>query len=107
MNASEFDIWLRIGQFVASLLAIGAVLYKMGAMSKSFEMRGDQQAAQITKLETAILKLNDVVVTQAISTTRLDNQETQITQMQTEIGLLRRGRGFIQREVDGEYPEQR
>lgn len=94
----NLDPWLRVGQFVMYVVGIGAVLYRMGGMSKKFEMQGDTQAGQIAKLETAILELNKVVVAQAISTTRLDNQAVQMTQMQAEIAALRRGEGFIVRE---------
>ena len=94
----SLDSWLRVGQFLMYIIGIGAVLYRMGGMSKKFEMQGEQQAKQIDELEKAILELNKVVVAQAISTTRLDNQAVQMTQMQAEISALRRGEGFIVRE---------
>jgi hypothetical protein len=89
----DSETWLKIGQIVIYVLGIAGVLWRMSGMAKSFEMRGHEQAKQIDKLELAVLKLNDVVIQQAVSTARLDNQGVQITQLLAEMSALHRERG--------------
>ena len=59
--------------------------------------------AELAALRADLRKLNDVITDLAVQNNRLDNQDNQLNQLREEIRLLRRGQGYIQRDVDGEY----
>lgn len=93
---------MEMAAFVSALAAlIGVVLTtllgasRFGKMSGIVEKTLQVQNEMIKELKADISKLGEVVVTMAVSTTRLDNQGAQIATLQREVGDLRRGEGFI------------
>jgi hypothetical protein len=102
--ATTLDLVMRAGNFLMMAAGIGAVLWRLSRMATRFEMVAEQHGKEINELKSTVIKLSDVVTTQAVQSERLNNQGTQIAALTQEIADLRRGRGFIQRETDGEYP---
>lgn len=63
---------------------------------------------EVHKMQDELKKLADVVIQQAVQTTKLDNLREQFVMLQKTVEELRRGTGFIQHrrhDVDGEYPD--
>ena len=61
---------------------------------------------QLDGVQDELKKLAEVITTQAVQTTRIDNLNSQVTTMQRELSDLRRGNGFIVRGrsgIDGEH----
>ncbi len=61
---------------------------------------------QLHGMQDELKKLAEVIVTQAVQTTRIDNLNSQVTTMGRELSDLRRGNGFIVRGrsgIDGEH----
>ena len=61
---------------------------------------------QLDGMQDELKKLAEVIVTQAVQTTRLDNLNSQVTTLGRELSDLRRGNGFIVRGrsgIDGEH----
>lgn len=54
-------------------------------------------------MKEVLRNVSTLIVDMARQTTRLDNQGERINRHDQEIADLRRGKGFIQDEVDGEY----
>jgi hypothetical protein len=103
-DSSSIDQILRIGQFIMFILGIAGVLWKLSGMATKFEMTGKAHGERMDKMEISIAKLVDVQVAQAVQNARLDNHGAQITTLLNEVSALRRGEGFIQHKVDGEWP---
>lgn len=71
---------------------------------------GNKQLRQeITNMQLELKKLAEVIVTQAVQTTRLDNLLAQISSIERRVEEMRRGKGFVEnregrgRVIDGEY----
>lgn len=103
-DLNAVDSALRVGQLIVFAIGIGAVLWRLSGLATKLEITGQFQGVRMDKIELALDKLSNVVITQAAEKTRLDNQETQITQMRDEIKMLREGRGFIRQSIEGEWP---
>ena len=61
---------------------------------------------ELVDVKDELKKLADVVITQAVQTTRLDSLNTQFALLQRTVEDLRRGTGWIKgarQQVDGEY----
>jgi hypothetical protein len=99
---AAFDVLFKSGQFIVVLIGIGTVLWKLSAMMARFEMHGEK----IERMETGLAEMSKAMTTLAVQTNRLDSQGAQIVDLQKEIADLRRGVGFKQREIDGEWPKR-
>ena len=99
---TAFDVLFKSGQFIVVLIGIGTVLWKLSAMMARFEMHGEK----IERMETGLAEMSKAMTTLAVQTNRLDSQGAQIATLQKEIADLRRGEGFIQRSIDGEWPKR-
>lgn len=86
------DLLFKIGQFSVFAIGLGTVLWKLSAMMTRFDMHGDK----IEKMETGLAEMSKAMTVLAVQTNRLDG-------LDREIAALRRGKGFIQQDVDGEY----
>lgn len=100
--AAVFDTLFRTGQFIVVLIGIGTVLWKLSAMMTRFDMHG----TQIAEMKTGLAEMSKAMTVLAVQSNRLDSQEAQIAILQNEISDLRRGVGFKQREIDGEWPKR-
>ena len=61
---------------------------------------------QLDGMQQELKKLAEVITTQAVQTTRIDNLNSQVTMMGRDLSDLRRGNGFIVRSrggIDGEH----
>lgn len=94
-------------KFVEIISIVGTgllVVFKLGRATERFELVGQQQAEEIKELKDAvkeILKVQSVMMSEKI---RLDTQGMLLAELRQDFNLLRRGEGFIQRDVDGPYP---
>jgi hypothetical protein len=104
-DLSGIDSALRVGQLIVFAIGIGAVLWRLSGLATKLEVTGQFQAVRMDKIELALDKLSNVVITQAAEKTRLDNQESAIAQLRDDIRLLREGRGFIRERIEGEWPK--
>jgi hypothetical protein len=62
---------------------------------------------QLDGMQDELEKLAEVITTQAVQTTRIDNLNSQVTMLGRELSDLRRGNGWITRSrggIDGEHP---
>lgn len=91
------DATITIGNIIEiAVLAIGGIGAIFAIKSSVGNMKDD-----LTDLKMEIKKVGDVLVTMAVTTTRLDNVEQDIRD-------LKHGRGFISNRseggINGEYP---
>lgn len=93
------DVYVALAVQTVSLLGGAAIMVLRNSWNTQ-DMKEDMKG-----MAEDLKKLTEVIVTQAVQTTRLDNQGTQIATLQKEVSDLRRGDGFIRRHkgVDGEY----
>ncbi len=63
---------------------------------------------EVKLIQLELRKLADVITTQAVQTTRIDNLNTQVSSLERRVEDLRRGQGYVQARgrlaIDGEYP---
>jgi hypothetical protein len=66
----------------------------------------DDLKEKVDSMQAELKKLSEVIIAQAVQTTRLDNLVSQFTLLVKTVESLRRGSGFIRGDrpsVDGEY----
>lgn len=87
------DATITIGNIVEiSVLAIGGI----GAISAIRTSVGNMKD-DLTDLKEEIKKVGDVLIKMAVTDQRLTNAEQDIRDLQ-------HGHGFVQRDINGEYP---
>jgi outer membrane murein-binding lipoprotein Lpp len=96
------------GEFLIGI-AVQTVLFLAGCYAMI--LRNDWSAKtlkeQLDGMQDELKKLAEVITTQAVQTTRIDNINSQVATLQRELSDLRRGNGWITRPrggVEGEYP---
>jgi hypothetical protein len=105
MADGSLDSALRIGQFAIYAIGIGTVLWRLSSLATALQMTGKFQGDRMDKIEDTLEKLSVVLVQQASEKVRLDAMWTQISEMRSEINLLRSGKGFIRERIEGEWPK--
>ncbi len=89
-NISHIGVLLQILQIVAiiggGIFALATLRTTVGAIK-----------TDVVDMKIELKKLGDIVVTLAVTSKRLDNVEDDIREM-------KRGRGFVQARINGEYP---
>lgn len=60
---------------------------------------------KMENMQVELKKLAEVIVTQAVQTTKIDNLASQVVMLQRNVEDLRRGNGFVRgrSSLDGEY----
>ena len=58
---------------------------------------------EIASMKEELKKLAEVITMQAVQTTRINGLTEQVTSIEKRVEDLRRGNGFVQRQVDREY----
>lgn len=89
-------------------ICVQTALFILGgyAMVIRNDVGNKQLRLEITNMKDELKKLADVIITQAVQTTRLDNLAMMVVSMEKRVEDMRRGNGFIQRgkdSVDREY----
>ena len=95
-------------KFVEIISIVGTgllVVFKLGRATERFELIGALQAKEITELKEAVKQILQVQSTMMSEKIRLDTQGMLLAELRHEFNLLRRGEGFIQRDIDGPYPK--
>lgn len=78
---------------IGGAVTLGGGLLALGSFRKSVE----NLTRDMTDMKEEIKQVGKVLVTLAVTTTRLDSVEQDIRE-------LKHGRGFIQPRINGEYP---
>jgi hypothetical protein len=96
----HLDVYVAIAVQTLALLGGGAVMVLRNSWSTQ-DMKEDMKG-----MAEDLKKLTEVIITQAVQTTRLDNQGSQLAVLQREVSDLRRGVGWkIGKQGEGnEYP---
>lgn len=105
-GAANLELWFRVGNFALVLIGIGGVLVKISSLATRFEMVGNQTQKEIAELKTNVSELQKVITVQAVSTRMIENLQDELKELRGEVKDLRRGKGFIQEAIDGEYPRR-
>lgn len=58
---------------------------------------------EVASMKDELKKLAEVITLQAVQTTRINGLTAQVTSIEQRVEDLRRGNGFVQRQVDREY----
>lgn len=105
-------------QVLATLAGIGVqtVIFLLGGYrmmvhnNAANEFRNEQLKSEVAGMKQKLETLAEVITTQAVQTTRLDNLSSLLASMEKRIEDLRRGDGYIQKRsatgknaVDDEY----
>ena len=87
-------------------LSIQTLLFLVGGYG--MVLRNDWSNKQLEKkmetMQIELKKLAEVVITQAVQTTQIQNLAAQLTMVQRNVEDLRRGNGYVKSRLDGEYP---
>jgi methylphosphotriester-DNA--protein-cysteine methyltransferase len=104
---------LKVGNAVSDALiglAVQTAIFLLGgfAMVIRTEVGARQLKEEVASMKEGLKKLTDVIIIQAVQTTRLDNMMQMVTSMERRIEDLRRGMGYVERrdgtkEIDREY----
>src|SRR3569833_977359 len=87
------DATITIGNIIEiSVIAVGGVTMMITLKNTVANMKTD-----ITDMKSEIKKVGDVLVKMAVTEQRISNVEQDVRD-------LRHGHGFVQRDVNGEYP---
>jgi len=107
-NSNFLDITFKAGEIIAIVGSLGIGLFTIGRSASRVEVSLINQAKDIHDMQMEIKKLADIIVMQAVQTTKIDTLSAQYTLLQRTVEDLRRGDGWIgsssRRGVDGEYP---
>lgn len=88
---------------VSNIVIIAAALFAVAGFYHLTKADMKLLKAGHVKVEDKLDALSKVVTDIAVQNTRLDNQDAQLERLQRDLSDLRRGRGFIQNTLDGEY----
>jgi len=89
-------------------IALQTLLFLVGGYG--MVLRNDWSNRNLEKkmetMQNELKKLAEVVITQAVQTTQIQNLASQFTMLQRTVEDLRRGNGFVKgrSSLDGEYP---
>lgn len=79
-----------------ALVAAAAFLYRRGGQDSSVTATLEALTKQITELQSEIKKIGEVLINQA-------DQNRRIIHLEEDLRDLRKGRGWVQNDIDGEY----
>ena len=92
----ELNSLFQLGQLVAMFVLATIFVVMIKADVKILKVQMDGIADNLKILNSAFTKLSDVLSQTAV-------QDNRISRVEEDVRELRRGRGFIQEEVVGEY----
>ncbi len=91
---------------ILSIIGTGMfVVFRVGRATERFELIGQLQAKEITELKDTVKEIAAAQIASISDRATIGSLVVQIGEVRQEIGLLRQGRGFIQREINGEWPK--
>jgi len=110
-SASTLDVALKVGEIIAIVGSVGIGLFTVGRSTSRVELSLLNQAKDIAGMQAEIKKLSEIIVLQAIQTTKLDSLNDNYILLHRTVEDLRRGNGWITKRpgerkpgIDGEYP---
>ena len=86
-------------------IAVQTALFLLGGYSMVIrnDFSNKTLKSEVTEMQNELKKLSEIVTQMAVQTVRLNNLSDQFTGLQRTVEDLRRGNGWIQKRVDGEY----
>lgn len=94
MTDVNFDMLLKIGEFVGFIGGGALVIFKLGRTTERFELVADNQQKELAEIKDDVKGLNKVVTTLAVQGNRLDGMEQRLSIMDKRYEDLRHGEGF-------------
>src|SRR5882762_6191852 len=94
-SASTLDVALKVGEIVAIIGSVGIGLFTIGKSTSRVELSLLNQARDITGLQAEIKKLSEIIVLQAVQSTKLDSLNDNYILLHRTVEDLRRGQGWI------------
>lgn len=104
MTPSEPILLFSTAAAAVNIIAVIVAVYRLGRAVQKFETIGETQSREIRELKDAVKVQNELMTRLAIQNERLDGHDKQIERAFSLLDDLRRGRGFIQQDLQGEYP---
>jgi hypothetical protein len=100
------EAWVALGALV-----VQTILYLFGVLVISIRSDTKQKVyterlqQDMTDMKQELKKLADVIIQQAVQTTRMDNLSSQVASIDRRVEELRHGNGFVKGRtgVNGEY----
>ena len=74
----ESETLYRIVELGSFILALAAILYKLGRMTERFELIAVQQAVEIGELKKGVAAIHDVILSQALTAQRMDTIDERV-----------------------------
>lgn len=96
-DAMGFRMILESSITVGNIIEIGVIAVTGITALVSMRNTVSNMKADLTDMKSEIKKVGEVLVTLAVTGERLSNVEQDVRE-------LRHGRGFVQRDINGEYP---
>lgn len=91
MTSSEFDVLLKVVEFI-TLVGGGAVIFiRLGRTAQKF----DQHSEAIMEMKTELKGFREVVTTLAVQDTRMNAMQEQLTILDKRYEELRHGEGMV------------
>ena len=95
MMETGLGVWGLAVETITTLLAVAAVVYKLGRAVEKFEVIGKQQAMEIGELKTEVKVVADVLTKLALANQRQDVLEERLERQEQLVDDLRRGEGYV------------
>lgn len=90
---------------IISIIGTGmVVVFKIGQALARFEMIGAQQAKEIGELKDTIKEIAQAQTASISDRATIASLSVQLSEMRQEINLMKRGQGFVARDINGEWP---
>lgn len=96
-GAMGFQMILESTITIGNIIEIGVIAVTGLAALVSLRNTVTNMKADLTDMKSEIKKVGDVLIKMAVTDQRLTNAEHDIRE-------LRHGHGFVQRDINGEYP---
>lgn len=110
-GGTSLDVALKVGEIVAIIGSVGVGLFTIGRSTSRVELSLTNQAKDIAGMQIEIKKLTEIIILQAVQTTKLDSLSDNYVLLHRTVEDLRRGDGWITKRagerkpgIDGEYP---
>lgn len=89
------EMTLRLAEILAILIAGGAIVARLTRAVARFELIGEQQTKEISRIEMSVQKLVNISVDLTVYRVEAANLASRVTQQEKLLDDLRRGEGYI------------
>lgn len=88
MHPAELDLWFKGLELLVWVMGGLGIIYKLGGAVKQFEIVGKQQSKEISELKTEIKGLGEVLVQQAVQSSRMDNLRESVSLLDRKVDAI-------------------